>query len=99
MEQPTPTFRRRSLIWLRRFAIFYLLVVIAAMLFETSLIFLGAGPSWRPQKDKQFQAVSFPSATDQTMFSWWLPPPDDQSPVVLFFNGNGGNACGCETLA
>jgi fermentation-respiration switch protein FrsA (DUF1100 family) len=99
MDQPTPTFRRRSIIWLRRIAIFYLLIVIAAMLFESSLIFLGAGPSWRPLKDKQFQAVSFPSATDQAMYCWWLPPPDEQSPVVLFFNGNGGNACGCETLA
>jgi fermentation-respiration switch protein FrsA (DUF1100 family) len=99
MDQPAPTFRRRYWIWLRRLVILYLLVVLAAMLFETSLIFLGAGPSWRPLKDKQFQAVSFPSATDQAMHSWWLPPPDDQSPVVLFFNGNGGNACGCETLA
>lgn len=93
------SFRRFVVRWSCFLLGFYVVVVIAAMLFETSLIFVGAGPSWRPLKDKQFQAVSFPSATDQAMFCWWLPPPDDQSPVVLFFNGNGGNACGCETLA
>ena len=93
------SFRRFVIRWSRLLLGLYVVIVIAAMLFETTLIFVGSGPSWRPLKDKQFQAVSFPSASDQTMFCWWLPPPDAQSPVVLFFNGNGGNACGSETLA
>lgn len=93
------SFRRFVIRWSCLLLGLYVMVVIVAMLFETTLVFNGTGDSWRPLKNERFQEVSFDSAMGQSMACWWLPPPDDQSPVILFFNGKSGNACGCETLA
>ncbi len=77
----------------------YLVVVVAAMIFETTLVFIGAGQHWRANPQEPLRDVTLLSADGNGMVCRWLPPPRPDSPVVVFFNGNGGDVCGCGPLA
>ena len=78
----------------------YLLVVIAAMLAETKLVFIGAEHYWKTPSNPRFQEIALVSGEGNSMACLWLP--NEKSPcerAVIFFNGNGGNASGCTDLA
>jgi fermentation-respiration switch protein FrsA (DUF1100 family) len=77
----------------------YLVVVVAAMSFETTLVFRGAGSIWRDNPTERLREVSLTSPEGNAMTCRWLPPPRPESPVFVYFNGNGGNVCWCDSLA
>ena len=69
----------------------YLLVVLAIMIFEESLIFFPSrypDGNWHPEF--QFEDVWFAAADGTKLHGWYLPH-DDARAIVLFAHGNGGN--------
>lgn len=87
--------RSRTPLWwrvVRILLVTYVLVVLLAMWFENSLLFVPfqypAG-EWKPPglkfEDAEFQAA------DGTKLHGWYVPADDPSAVILFCHGNAGN--------
>jgi uncharacterized protein len=79
----------------RALLVIYLLVILAAMLFENSLIFFPAPyPSgdWHPVGLK-FEDAWF-EAADGTRLHGWYVPKEDARAAVLFCHGNAGNIAG-----
>jgi uncharacterized protein len=73
----------------------YLLVVLAMVFFENSLIFFPSvypEGNWRPA-GLNFEDAWF-EASDGTRLHGWYVPADDARAVVLFAHGNGGNLSG-----
>jgi uncharacterized protein len=84
----------RSRIWriVRPVLVFYLVVVVGAMLFENSLIFVPTrypGGEWQPAGLK-FEDARFQSADGTQLHGWYVPHKNPRA-VVLFCHGNAGN--------
>lgn len=97
----TPTTSKRSnpppwyvLLWrpVRWLLLVYLLVLLAAMFLEESLIFF---PARHPEGDWQPRGLKFEDArfeaADKTQLHGWYVPCKDHRAVVLLCHGNAGN--------
>ena len=76
----------------RSVLIAYLLIVVAAMFLENSLIFIPTpypGGEWHPE-GLAFEDAWFPSADGTRLHGWYVPTKDARA-VVLFCHGNAGN--------
>lgn len=89
-----PTAKRRSWMWrtIRGLLVVYLLIVLAAMFLEDSLIYFPmrypAG-DW-DQKSLPFEDAWFRSADGTQLHGWYVPHKAPRA-VVLFCHGNAGN--------
>jgi hypothetical protein len=89
-----PTAKRRSWLWrtIRALLVVYLLIVLAAMFLEDSLIYFPmrypAG-DW-DQKSLPFEDAWFRSADGTRLHGWYVPQRHPRA-VVLFCHGNAGN--------
>lgn len=96
MESPPPPPRKRPLRVkaLRLFGFVagtYLVVVLVAKCFETTLIHMPSGPDdWAPTP-ALVEDVTFRSADGNAIHAWWLAPPDGSRRVVLYCHGKAGN--------
>ena len=88
MKRPN-NIRRFCLRWLSIITGLYFAVVVVAMIFENSLLFIGAGKRWE-KPGKQFVETSIDLPDGSPMWAWWLPktvgPTED---ALIFFCGNG----------
>ena len=91
-----PSSRRRTL-WqrfriVRLFVAAYLLVVLAMVFFENSLIFFPSvypEGNWNP-RDLEFEDAWFEAADGTRLHGWYCRAQDPRA-VVLLAHGNGGN--------
>jgi len=86
----------RGLSWIwhlgRAVLVFFLVIVVAAMFLENSLIFIPTpypGGDWRPAGLK-FEDAWFQSAGGTRLHGWYVPAKNPRA-VVLFCHGNAGN--------
>jgi pimeloyl-ACP methyl ester carboxylesterase len=92
----SPPLRRRPL-WVKALRLLfivtgtYLLVVLVAKCFETTLIHMPSGPEEWSRTPDRVEDVTFDAADGNTIHAWWLPPPDGSRRVLLYCHGNAGN--------
>lgn len=93
----TPPPPRRRPFWVKAIRLLgfvtgvYLLVVLVAKCFETTLIHMPSGPDSWSRKPDPVEDITCTSADGNTIHAWWLPPPDGTRRVLLYCHGNGGN--------
>ncbi len=75
------------------FAIVYLVVLIGALSFENTLVYLPQGAdSWSPKPNDQVEDIQLSTADHGPIHAWWFPPTNPNNDrVVLYCHGNGGN--------
>jgi uncharacterized protein len=71
----------------------YLVIVVVALCFENTLVYLPSGAdSWSPKPNEQVQDIELKTAEHGTIHAWWFPPSDPKNElVVLYCHGKGGN--------
>ena len=98
MKQPSPL-KRFFLRWACILIGLYLVVVVAAMFFENTLVYIGAGNHWK-KPGERFEEKLITVGDVSSMSAWWLPKSKGPTnSALVFFCGNGGSASGCGNLA
>jgi uncharacterized protein len=85
--------------WLRGIRLFiivlvmYLIVLVIALCFENTLVYLPQGAeSWSPKPHDRVEDITIPTTDAGPIHAWWFPPndPNNQN-VLLYCHGKGGN--------
>ena len=92
-QNPKRPWWMRVLRLLAIIVICYLVVVVVALCFENTLVYLPQGAdSWSAKPHDQVEDIGIPTTDHGPIHAWWFPrtnPSNDR--VVLYCHGNGGN--------